>query len=201
MNRKDYLMENDQYYSNLNIGLNYLKQISNELCTFNVDIRNKPWYKNLMEIYVPKTFEFYNNCKKCNFNIEKFNDIWIRSEYKSLLSEVEKFIKFIIKTIFKMEDINFNRSINELENVVLKYKNLFNKNWENSILNIKDILHIWRNNYNENKHDEEKIDDSFYIQGKAGICIGNDILEYVSDFVYRIVCPLLESLLIIVKNF
>ena len=63
-------LENVQYYSSLSIGLNFLKQISNELCMFNIDIRSKPWYENLMEIYVPKTFEFYNNCKKCNFNIE-----------------------------------------------------------------------------------------------------------------------------------
>lgn len=200
MERENYLLENEQYFNNLKNGLNYLEEISNQLLIYDIDIKTKPWYKNLIEIYIPKTFDFYNNCKNDNFDIEKANDVWIRSEYKSFLSEVERFTKFIVKSILKLENINFYRVINELTNVVKNYKNLFDKIWEDEILNIKDILHIWRGNQNENKHDEDKIDDNFYIEKCIGFLIGNDILEFVSDFVWRIICPLLASLLIIIKN-
>ena len=198
--RNDYLKENEQYLTNLKNGLNNLKEISNQLLSYNINIETKPWYKNLVEIYIPKTFDFYNNCKNDNFDIDTANDIWMRIEYKSFLSEVEKFTKFIIKSILKVEGINFNGAINKLENVILEYKSLFEPEWEPQILEIKTNLHRWRKNYNENKHDEEKMDDSFYIEDRTLTSIGSDILEYISDFICYIVCPLLVTLLIITKN-
>lgn len=180
--RDQYIKENQEYINNLKNELIHLEVLSNKLIAYKINIKQKPWYKNIMEIYVPKAQEYFEKCNDQNFDISKANDIWIRSEYKSFLSEVEKFIKFFIQQTLELNNIKFYRSINELGNVVLKYKNLFSKDWENEILNIKDILHIWRGNYNENKHDEDKMDDCFYIENNIGFGLGNDILEYVSDF-------------------
>lgn len=195
--RDEYIKENQEYINNLKNGLSHLEVFSNKLITYKIDIKQKPWYKNIIEIYVPKAQEYFEKCNDLNFDISKANDIWIRSEYKSFLSEVEKFTKFFIKQTLELDDIKFYRSINELDNVVLKYKNLFSEDWAKEISNIKDNLHRWRNNYNENKHDEDKMDDSFYTENNIGFGLGNDILEYVSDFIYRILCPLLATLLII----
>ena len=195
--RDEYIKENQEYINNLKNGLIYLEALSNELIVYKIDIKQKPWYKNIMEIYVPKAQEYFEKCNDQNFDISKANDIWIRSEYKSFLSEVEKFIKFFIKQTLELNKINFYRSINEIDNVVSKYKNLFIKDWEDEILNIKYILDKWRGNSNENKHDEEKMDDCFYIEDNIGFGLGNDVLEFVSDFIYRILNPLLSTLLII----
>lgn len=195
--RDEYIKENQEYLNNLNDGLIYLEEIYNKLIAYKIDIKQKPWYKNVMEIYVPKAQEYIERCNDPNFDISKTNDIWIRSEYKSFLSEVEKFISFFIYQTLGLDNINFFRSINEFDNVVSRYKERFNQSWEIEILNIKDNLHRWRSNYNENKHDKDKIDDCFYIENKIGFFLGNDILEYVSDFIYRILCPLLATLLII----
>lgn len=195
--RDEYIKENQEYINNLNDGLIHLEEIYNKLIAYKIDIKQKPWYKNVMEIYVPKAQEYFEKCNDPNFDISKANDIWIRSEYKSFLSEVEKFIKFFIYQTLELDNINFFGSINKLDNVVSRYKERFNQSWEIEILNIKDSLHRWRSNYNENKHEKDKIDDCFYIENKIGFVLGNDILEYVSDFIYRILCPLLATLLII----
>lgn len=195
--RDEYIKENQEYINNLNDGLIYLEEISKKLIAYEIDVKHKPWYKNIIEIYVPKAQKYGERCNDPNFDISKANDIWIRSEYKSFLSEVEKFIKFFIYETLGPDNDNFSKAINEFDDVVSKYKERFDEGWESVLLEIKDNLHRWRRNYNENKHDKDKMDDSSYTKNKTCTILGDDILEYVSDFIYRILCPLLATLLII----
>ncbi len=199
-NKDMYMKENLEYIKNINEGLVHLENISNELIAYGIDITQKPWYRNIIDIYIPKSQEYFKKCNDPNFDISKANDIWIRSEYKSFVSEVEKFTKFFIQQTLGLDGINFYRSINEFNNVISKYKDRFDENWKTEILNIKDVLDRWRSNYNENKHDIDKIDDCIFNENKGIFILGNDILEYVSDFIYRILCPLLATLLIIIKT-
>ena len=53
---------------------------------FGFNIKSKPWYKNIIEIYIPKAYKFYNNCKDINFDIENYNNRWIRKDFKSFIS-------------------------------------------------------------------------------------------------------------------
>lgn len=160
-NRDEYIKKNQEYINNLNDGLICLEEISNKLITYKIDVKQTPWYKNIIEIYVPKAQKYDERCNEQNFDIIKANDIWMRSEYKSFLSEVEKFIKFFIYQTLGLDDITFFRVINEFNNVVSKYKERFDEGWESVLLEIKDNLHRWRSNYNENKHDKDKMDDCF----------------------------------------
>ena len=98
------------------------------------------------------------------------------------------------------KNIDFNNSINKLDIIVQEYQFLFNEKWIESIESIKDNLHRWRQNYNENKHDEEKIDDNFFIEKRSGYVLGIDVLEYVSDFLYHAMIRLLETLVKILNN-
>lgn len=195
--RDKHIKEDQEYINNLNDGLIYLEEISNKLITCEINVKQKPWYKNIIEIYVPKAQKYGERCNAPNFDISKANDIWIRSEYKSFLSEVEKFIKFFIYETLGLDKDNFSKAINEFNNVVSEYKERFNQDWESEMLEIKDNLHRWRINYNENKHDKDKMDDCSYIENETCTVLGDDILEYVSDFICKILCPLLETLLII----
>lgn len=199
----DYLMENEKYFADMSFCVEKLKIIFNKLSVFNINIQSKQWFQNIFEIYVPEANFFYSNCKKDDFEIKKFNNLWMRRDFKSFLSEVEKFIKFTVRATLNVKsDIKFFRSINELDNIILKYKDLFNNKWIEQIKEIKQNLHSWRELYNENKHNEEKKDNSIFIDDKEKTIsnLGNDVLEYVSDFVCNIMLPLLLTILKIKEN-
>lgn len=198
--KKKYLLENEEYLNNLKEGLNQINQISKKLYVFNINIANSPWYKNLIELYVPQAISFYCSCQTEDFYVKEKNDIWMRSSYKSFLSEVEKFIKFIIKCILNYDAKSFNVAINDLNKIVLNYGKYLNNLYKEQIELIQSNLHIWRKNYNENKHDIDKLDDNFYIENGICVIIGDDVLEYVSNFIYEIICPLLNILLIIKES-
>lgn len=199
--RNNYLKENEDYYTNLIWAWKKLDFFDKELSIFKIYIKEKPWYKNILEIHIPNAIQFYKNCKCVNFDYDEASNKWIRSDFKSFMSEVEKFTKFIVKTILKIDkNIDFNNSINKLDIIVQEYQFLFNEKWIESIESIKDNLHRWRQNYNENKHDEEKIDDNFFIEKRSGYVLGIDVLEYVSDFLYHIMIRLLETLVKILNN-
>lgn len=200
--RKEYLEENETFYKELDLGICHLNILINKLNNFNINIISKSWYKNFIQIYLIDALEYYNNCKKDDFDICVSNNIWMRSSCKSFLSEVEKFIKFFVKTILNIDNknINFCYAINKLDFIVQKYKNLFNdKGWELQIENIKNHLHKWRKNYNENKH-EDKMDDNIYIEQKKCNILENDILQYMWTFVVQIMNPLLLTMLVIFDN-
>ena len=52
--RDEYIKENQEYINNLKNELIHLEALSNKLIAYKIDIKQKPWYKNIMEIYVPK---------------------------------------------------------------------------------------------------------------------------------------------------
>lgn len=201
--RDDYLEENENFYTNLISALEMLSSYKKELKKFKIDIEEKPWYKNILKIHVPNAIEFYKRCKCPDFDFEAENDKWIRSDFKSFMSEVEKFTKFVAKTILKIDDnMGFNESINKLDIIIQKYQVLFDEKlkWVECIEEIKNNLHIWRQNYNENKHDEEKIDDNFFVSKRTGYVLGDSVLEYVPVFLYHVVVPLLSTLLTILLS-
>lgn len=199
--RKQYLNENEKYISNLKIAIDHIEYYSNILINYNIDIKNKPWYINTYEIYIPQAIDYYNNCLNINFDYDYANNIWIRSNFKSFLSEVEKFIKFVVKTIFNIKkNISFFNSINQIDIIIEKYKDILNQNLIDQLYLIKVNINIWRENYNENKHDENKMDDNFFIKDNSGFAIDYDILVYISDFLYQIISPSLEVLFIILKK-
>ena len=84
--KQKYLAENDEYIERLNKGFQHLESLFKELKKFGINIKSKPWYKNIIEIYIPKAYKFYNNCKDINFDIENYNNRWIRKDFKSFIS-------------------------------------------------------------------------------------------------------------------
>lgn len=81
----------------MNKGFQHLESLFKELKKFGINIKSKPWYKNIIEIYIPEAYKFYDNCKKTDFNIENYNNQWIRKDFKSFIYELEKFIIFFSK--------------------------------------------------------------------------------------------------------
>jgi len=73
--RDEYIKENQEYINNLNDGLIYLEEISKKLIAYEIDVKHKPWYKNIIEIYVPKAQKYGERCNDPNFDISKANDI------------------------------------------------------------------------------------------------------------------------------
>lgn len=198
--RQNYLKDNEFGYENLNYYLKELDSLKEDLIKLKINIEEKPWYKNILEIHVRNAIEFYNNCKKYDFDYEKENDKWIRNDFKSFMSEVEKFTKFIIKTILKIdENIDFYKSINKLDDIIKKYKHYFNAEWTQDIKLIQWNLNIWRQKYNENKHDEEKKDNNVFIKKTTAFILDTDVLFYTSTFLSYMI-PLLVTLMVILIN-
>ena len=203
--RKLYLEENNEFYSKLIIGMDFLEKISFKLNTkFKINIKSLPWYKNIIEIYVPKSFEFYELCKNDDFDFYKYSDIWMRESFVGYISQIEKFIKFFVKKSLNInENLSFYKSINKLDDILEKYKEKISIDWPLSVSEIKDNLHRWRKLQNKNKHDEENIDSNYFFEGENNntlIEISSDILEYVSDGIFQIICPLLFLLTEILEN-
>ena len=198
--RKNYLKDNEFGYENLNYYLKELDSLKEDLIKLKINIEEKPWYKNILEIHVRNAIEFYNNCKKYDFDYEKENDKWIRNDFKSFMSEVEKFTKFIVKRILKInKNISFNDSINKLDDIINKYKNCFNKQWTKDIKLIKWTLNIWRQKYNESKHNEEKEENNVLIKKRTAFILDKDVLFYTSTFLFYMI-PLLVTLIVILIN-
>lgn len=198
--RKKYLKDNEFGYENLNYYLKELDSLKEDLIKLKINIEEKPWYKNILEIHVRNAIEFYNNCKKYDFDYEKENDKWIRNDFKSFMSEVEKFTKFIVKRILKInKNISFNDSINKLDDIINKYKNCFNKQWTKDIKLIKWNLNIWRQKYNESKHNEEKEENNVLIKKRTAFILDKDVLFYTSTFLFYMI-PLLVTLIVILIN-
>lgn len=205
--KKEYLLENDEYIERLNKGLQHLESLFKELMKFEIDIKSKPWYKNIVEIYIPEAYKFYDNCKNTDFNIENYNNKWIRKDFKSFISELEKFIIFFSKIYQNKETSeSFFRETNNIKNkLIVDFKCLFEPNddlWERDMINIHDQLHNWRNIQNKNKHEDEHLDSNYYIdKNKMSLtATGNDVLEYVSDSIWYIIKPLLSTLIVILKK-
>ena len=72
------LAKNVEYIERLNKGFQHLESLFKELKKFGINIKSKPWYKNIIEIYIPQAYKFYDNCKKTDFNIENYNNQLIR---------------------------------------------------------------------------------------------------------------------------
>ena len=198
--RQNYFKDNEFGYKNLNYSLKALDSLKEDLIKLKINIEEKPWYKNILEIHVRNAIEFYNNCKKYDFDYKKENDEWIRNHFKSFMSEVEKFTKFIVKRILKInKNISFNDSINKLDDIINKYKNCFNKQWTQDIKLIQWNLNIWRQKYNENKHDEEKEDNNVFIKKTTAFILDTDVLFYTSTFLSYMI-PLLVTLMVILIN-
>ena len=198
--RQNYLKDNEFGYENLNYSLKALDSLKEDLIKLKINIEEKPWYKNILEIHVRNAIEFYNNCKKYDFDYEKENDKWIRNDFKSFMSEVEKFTKFIVKRILKInKNISFNDSINKLDDIIKKYKHYFNAEWTQDIKLIKWNLNIWRQKYNENKHDEEKEENNVLIKKRTAFILDKDVLFYTSTFLFYMI-PLLVTLMVILIN-
>ncbi|MEG1821123.1 MAG: hypothetical protein RR201_02645 [Malacoplasma sp.] len=207
MNKKiwsNWLSENEECITKLNIGIQLLETHKIELNqNFKIDISSKPWYKNIVEIYIPQAIEFYKKCKDDKFNIDEYNDKWMRGSFKSFISEIEKFNKFIIKTIFDIVPNNFCGAINDLKKIIKDYKHLFvacvgtQNAWEEEINQIIVVLDNWRNVQNKNKHEHEHLDNSYYSNSKTAFIIDVDVLQYISDSIYQIINPLLLTLIII----
>ena len=198
--RQNYLKDNEFGYENLNYSLKALDSLKEDLIKLKINIEEKPWYKNILEIHVRNAIEFYNNCKKYDFDYEKENDKWIRNDFKSFMSEVEKFTKFIVKRILKInKNISFNDSINKLDDIIKKYKHYFNAEWTQDIKLFKWNLNIWRQKYNENKHDEEKEENNVLIKKRTAFILDKDVLFYTSTFLFYMI-PLLVTLMVILIN-
>lgn len=198
-----YLEQNKEYYTHLIDGLKHLEILCIKLIKYKINIKDKPWYKNIIKYYVPDAKKFYSNCNKEEFNIDDYNKQWMRTGFKSFLSEIEKFIKFITRNSLHIETNTFNSEINNLKKIKDKYKMIFNdERLELQIDLIHDQLHHWRNIQNKNKHEEEHWDSNYYITDNHRTLIagGNDILEYVSDSIYQIINPLLLILIIIFES-
>lgn len=189
--RMQYLQENNSFYSNLMLGIKILEEISFKLNTkFEIDIKALPWYKNIIEIHVPKAFEFYKLCKNDDFDFDKYSDIWMRESFVGYISQIEKFIKFFVKKSLNInENLSFDDSINKLDDILEQYKEKISRNWSLSVFEIKDNLHRWRKLQNRNKHDEKNIDSNYFFKGKNDhtlIAMPSDILEYVLDGVFEL---------------
>ena len=105
--------------------------------------QSKPWYKNIIEIYIPQAYKFYDNCKKTDFNIENYNNQWIRKDFKIFIYELEKFIIFFSKIYQNKETSEsfFGKTNNIKKKLIVDFKCLFEPNadlWESNIINIHD---------------------------------------------------------------
>lgn len=152
--KQKYLAENDEYIERLNKGFQHLESLFKELIKFGINIKSKPWYKNIIEIYIPQAYKFYDNCKKTDFNIENYNNQWIRKDFKSFIYELEKFIIFFSKIYQNKETSEsfFGETNNIKKKLIVDFKCLFEPNadlWESNMINIHDQLHNWRNIQNK----------------------------------------------------
>ncbi len=203
MKNKKMLDENEEFIKRLCLEIKKLEFISSELKEKQINIENKPWYLNLLDIYVKQAFEFYRNCKKESYDVKKENRLWLRMHYNSFVSNIEKFMKFFIKQLFPVKKLNFYNAINYLDEVVKEYSKLFSDQeelWIESIYEIKNNLHSWRSVQNKNKHDEEHMESNYYDDEIKRIVIDEDPLVYVTDFITFVLNPLLRVLVVVVQS-
>lgn len=90
--KDEYLEENEEYYKNLLKGLEHLEKFVIDLKKFQIHIKEKPWYKNLNEIYILDAKKFYKDCKSIGFDINVFNNTWMRKDFKSFVSEIVNYV-------------------------------------------------------------------------------------------------------------
>lgn len=195
---KEYLIENENLIDAIKRGLTELLNIGNGLLLFGIDIFTKPWYRNIMEIYVPQAFELYKiSLEKPTEDIRKYNDIWMRSSFKSFLSEIEKFIKFTTSILLNSKPETFFSEINKLRTVAQKYKHVFGAkadSFEDYIDDVIRNLNYWRQTYNSNKHEYENLDSNHFIKERKMIVIDKDVLSYIHVAICIILVPMLISI-------
>lgn len=205
--REDLIKENEEFYSILNSASNNLSFFCLKLEEIlKKDILNKPWYKNITEIYIDQANEYYKKCKIKDFDFIESDNMWMRRDFNNYVTNIEKFIKFFINESLSIKGLKFSQAIELLSSVVKKFKVQFNNilpNWPSWIDIIKCNLHWYRKVQNKNKHEEDHMDSNYFddLKNKFLISIDSDVLSIVSKTLENIINFLLCSLIAIKSDF
>ncbi len=195
ISKKSYLEENDEYVKHIEVGLKQIDKLSNILLPYEINVKAQSWYKNIVELHLKDAYKFYEDCKRNDINIAKSNDIWIRKNFKSFMSEVEKFTKFFVKSCSEENANDFCKAIDSIKKVVNSNIDIFpcDIQMNETIECICNQLHHWRQVYNKNKHESDHMDNVYYFNNNKDTLniVGASVLEYVSDSIYQIIMPLL----------
>lgn len=170
-----YIKDNEEIENHFRECWNAILALSPELIKIGIDIEGCRWFRNYVDIYLPM-FEKHLEKSKTDWDIARINeenDKWMRVEIKAFLSDVEKSIKWFISLVYKDKkriSDSFLNSIKHLISVSYDYPPIKTDYINGKSLNIIKVLEseldmayrcsntldLWRNIYNNLKHDDAK---------------------------------------------